>query len=73
MTKIEFIHLLRRLFPTPFCLVIFCVASSPKKCACLSYEMAQFVLKLAHLAISIEPTLLLEKVLVAVSFPDYGP
>ena len=35
--------------------------------------MAQFVLKIAHLAISIEPTLLLEKVLVAVSFPDYGP
>ena len=44
-----------------------------KKFARLSYEMAQFVLKIAHLAISIEPTLLLEKVLVAVSFPDYGP
>ena len=35
--------------------------------------MAQFVLKIAHLAISIEPTLLLEKVLAAASFPDYGP
>ena len=33
-----------------------------KKCAFVSSEMAQFVLKIAHLAISMEPTPLLEKV-----------
>ena len=38
----------------------------------VSHEMAQFVLKIAHLGILMEPTPLLEKVLVAVSYPDYG-
>ena len=33
-----------------------------KKCARVSREMAQFVLKIPHLSISIEPTPLLEKV-----------
>ena len=33
-----------------------------KKCARVSHGMAQLVLKVAHLAISMEPTLLLEKV-----------
>ena len=56
----------------PFCLVIFCAEPWQKKCARVSHEMAQFVLKIAHLAISMEPTPLLEKVLVAVSYPDYG-
>ena len=61
ITETEFIHLLRRWFPTPFCLFTFSWRPR-KKCARVSHGMAQFVLKVAHLAISMEPTPLLEKV-----------
>ena len=40
----------------------------PKKWARVSHEIAQFVLKIAHFAISMEPTLLLDKTLRSVHF-----
>ena len=55
----EYIHLLRRKFPT--CCLSF--RQRPrKKCARVSHEMAKFVLKIAHLAILMEAIPLLEKV-----------
>ena len=55
----EYIHLLRRQFPT--CCLSF--RQRPrKKCARVSHEMAKFVLKIAHLAILMEAIPLLEKV-----------
>ena len=60
-TEIKFIHLLRGWFLTPFCL-FFLYAAPTRKCARASHEMAQFMLKIAHLAILMEPTRLLEKV-----------
>ena len=48
-------------FLTPFCLFILFAAPS-QKCARVSHEIVQFVLKIAHLTISMEPTPLLEKV-----------
>ena len=55
----EYIHLLRRQFPT--CCLSF--RQRPrKKCARVSHEMAKFVLNIAHLAILMEAIPLLEKV-----------
>ena len=54
-----------------FCLFILCAVPSQKN-ARASHEMAQFVLKIAHFAISMEPTPLLEKVPSYSSYPDYG-
>ena len=48
------------------------MAPSQKKYARLSQGLIQVVPKIAHLAISMEPTPLLEKTPVAVSYPDYG-
>ena len=64
----EYIHLLRRQFPT--CCLSF--RQRPrKKCARVSHEMAKFVLKIAHLAILMEPIPLLEKVSsYGLSYPD---
>ena len=60
-TETQFIHLLLGWFLTPFCL-FFLYAAPTRKCARASHEMAQFMLKIAHLAILMEPTRLLEKV-----------
>ena len=60
MTEMEYIHLLRRQFPTPLRLFILYAASSQKMR--VSQEMTQFVLKIAHLATLMEPIPLLEKV-----------
>ena len=54
-----------------FCVFILCAVPSQKN-ARASHEMAQFVLKIAHFAISMEPTPLLEKVPSYSSYPDYG-
>ena len=54
-----------------FCLFILCAVPSQKN-ARASHEIAQFVLKIAHFAISMEPTPLLEKVPSYSSYPDYG-
>ena len=64
----EYIHLLRRQFPT--CCLSF--RQRPrKKCARVSHEMAKFVLKIAHLAILMERIPLLEKVSsYGLSYPD---
>ena len=49
-------------------MVIPCAAPSQKKCSRMTNEMAQYVLKIAHLAISTELT----RSQVEVSYPDYG-
>lgn len=60
MREIEFIHLLRREFPTPFCLFIF--SWGPRKnCARVTRDDT-ICSKIAHLAISAEPTPLLQKI-----------
>ena len=64
MTEMEYIHLLRRQFPTALWLFILYAAPSQKMR--VSHEMAQFVLKIAHLALLMEPIRLLEK------FSSYG-
>ena len=60
MTEMEYIHLIRRQFPTP--LWLFILNAAPSQKMRLSHEMAQFVLKIAHLAILMEAIPLLEKV-----------
>ena len=72
-TETEFIHLLRGWFLTPFCL-FFLYAAPTRKCARASHEMAQFMLKIAHLAILMEPTLhyYWRRYPVTVSYPEYG-
>ena len=72
-TEIEFIHLLRGWFLTPFCL-FFLYAAPTRKCARMSSEMAQFVLKIAHLATVFwwnQPDYW-RRYPVTVSYPDYG-
>ena len=69
MTEMEYIHLLRRQFPTP--LWVFILYAAPSQKMRVSHEMTQFVLKIAHLAILMEPIPLLEKVSsYGLSYPD---
>ena len=64
MTEMEYIHLLRRQFPTPLWLFILYAV----------HEMTRFVLKIAHLAILMELIPLLEKVSsYDLSYPDLLP
>ena len=60
MKEMEFIHLLRRQFPTPFCLFI--VSWVPRKRYARVTRDDTICSKIAHLAISMEPNPLLEKV-----------
>ena len=54
-------------------LSILCTAFLQKLyCARVSHGMAQFVLKMAHLSILMEPTLLLEKASATVSYNAFG-
>ena len=54
MTKTGFLHLQRRWFPTPFCLLF--LARHPRNIhACFTRAMAQFFLKIAHLSFSMGP------------------
>ena len=54
-------------------LCILCATVSQKLyCARVSHEMAQFVLKMSDLSISIEPTPLLKKRSATISYNDYG-
>ena len=53
--------------------VLLCTAFLQKlHCARVSHGMAQFVLKMAHLSILMEPTLLLEKGSATVSYNAFG-
>ena len=49
ITKMEFIHLLRRQFQTPIGLPLSVCCDLAKNAAHVSREMAQFVLKISHL------------------------
>ena len=72
MTEMEYIHLLRRQFPTPLWLFILYAAPSQKMRNL--HEMTRFVLKIAHLAILMELIPLLEKVSsYGLSYPDLLP
>ena len=53
--------------------VLLCTAFLQKlHCARVSHGMAQFVLRMAHLSILMEPTLLLQKASAAVSYKPFG-
>ena len=61
MTEIKYIHLLRIEVISDAILLGYLLSPWPKrkKCTRVSHEMAQFVLIIAHLPISMEPTPLL--------------
>ena len=70
MMKTGIIHLIpfRGNFRRHFVCLSFAQRPCKKRWARMIHEMAQYVLKIAHLAISMEPT----RPPVAVSYPNYG-